>query len=80
MSTHRTLAVDGVVMVTVPVGVPTPGATGVTEPTVNLRVWPETGDDPPDEVVTAKALTWLAAWPTVRDSDPIDAAYQLSPG
>ena len=78
--THRILAVDGVVMVTVPVGVPTPGATGVTEPTENLRVWPDTGEVPPVEVVMVKLLTVVAAWPTVIDSEPMDAAYQGSPG
>ena len=78
--THSTLAVDGVVMVTVPVGVPTPGATALTEPTENLSVWPDTRDVEPDEEVTVKLLIWLAAWPTVNDSEPMDAAYQASPG
>ena len=77
---HRVAATPGVVMATVPVGVPVPGATGVTDPTVNFRVWPDTGVPGPEKAAAWNPSTVVGALPTVSDREPVEAAYQVSPG
>src|ERR1700733_12399911 len=77
---QRVLTVLGVVISTVPVGTPIPGNTAATDVTLNSMVWPETNEPGPEAGDTVKPATAEAALPTVRESEPIDAAYQMSLG
>ena len=61
-------------MLTVPVGVPVPGETALTDPTVKRMVWPETRLPIPDAGATVKLLTVVESLATVKESDPIDGA------
>ncbi|MFD9419687.1 hypothetical protein ACFWC9_33985 [Streptomyces goshikiensis] len=67
------LSPPGPVKVTVPVGVPLPGATAVTS-AHRVTVWPHT-----EGLGFTERVVVLAAWLTVTGAVPVDGRKQESP-